>query len=249
MRRAPTNGALGAAFAAEIALLDPLYTMPSYGTVKGLFDAPGCTDFLQTTSGYAPFTASNSGTGSAGTATATVSSGRAGIISLDTGTDATGRAGVGGGIGTVIFGGGVWSFRADVNIATAADVTNTFISSCGFMDTVSATPTRAAFFRYQYTENSGNWTCVTVNGGAETTTDTGIAAVHATAYRALEISTDAAAANVYFWVDGVLKATHTVAIPTAACGPNSVNRKTAGGTSRSMLIDLMGVRFAATTGR
>lgn len=79
-----------------IGRLDPLYTFPSYGTVNGLFQGIGCTDFLFNSSGIAPFAVATSGTGSNVINIGTTSTGtRMGVIALSTGTDTTGRSGVG----------------------------------------------------------------------------------------------------------------------------------------------------------
>lgn len=246
-------GFMSAADKVNANLLNPLAAMPSYGTVKGLFDASGCTDFIAISNGLAPFTGAASGTG-AGTSVGSITgspTNRVGIASLTTGTDTTGRAAIAGSFGGgITFTGGSWAYRCDLNIPTAADVTDTFSGVAGFVDVLSPLPSYGAYFRYQYTENSGNWTCVTVSGGVETTTTTGVAAVHATSYRALEILVNAAGTSVQFWVDGVLKATHTTNIPGVwGIGPAVGIRKSAGTTARTLLVDLMGMLFTATSGR
>lgn len=231
-------------------MIDPLSTFPSYGTVYGLFAGPGCTDFLNAGFGIAPYSVATSGTAS-NVVDPSGSSTRPGVAELQTGTDATGRATVRGGLGSLGFGGGVWRFRADGNLAVASDGTNTYLGYAGFLDSASAEPTDGAYFRYQHTENSGNWTCVTRAAGVETASDSGVAAVHATAYRALEIQVNAAASQVLFYIDGVLVRTETATIPSGSqlTGAAVNIRKTLGATSRSFLIDLMGSRFAATAGR
>lgn len=89
-----------------------------------------------------------------------------------------------------------------------------------------------------FTSDTGtNWLTKTVSAGVVTTTDTGVA-VSATSWQKLKIT--ASATSVKFYVDDVLKATHTTNIPTtAAMGLVSIfYRVTSGAT---FLVDYVTV--------
>ena len=71
-----------------------------------------------------------------------------------------------------------------------------------------------AYFRFT---NSGNWYAITRSSGVETSTDTGVA--NSTSWRKLTISTASDYGNIKFYIDGVLKATHTTNLPRGALSP------------------------------
>lgn len=82
----------------------------------------------------------------------------------------------------------------------------------GFADNVSSGPWNGN--QIVFTSNtSANWLAKTVSAGVATTTDTGVA-VGSTAWQKLKIV--ATASIVKFYIDEVLKATHTTNIPTTA---------------------------------
>ncbi|MBI5887076.1 MAG: hypothetical protein HZB85_10935 [Deltaproteobacteria bacterium] len=64
------------------------------------------------------------------------------------------------------------------------------------------------------TATGANWKAYNSSGGTTTTTDTGVAP--STSYQALKII--ATASSIAFYIDGVLKATHTTNIPTTSLG-------------------------------
>lgn len=245
MRRAPTNGALGAAFAAEIALLDPLYTMPSYGTVNGLFQGIGCTDFLFNSGGTAPFSVATSGTGSNVINIGTTTTGtRLGVIAVSTGTDTTGRAGVGT-TGTALRAGvGQYRWRADIRVPTASNGTDTFTLYAGFTDLFTGLGTCGAYVTYTHGTNSGNLVFTTRSASTSTSTNLATTPVSATAWTSVEIQIDQDLAHAYCYVNGVLVATHTANIPisTELFGAFTNIVKSAGTTSRTCELDLMGLR-------
>jgi len=76
-------------------------------------------------------------------------------------------------------------------------------------------PTDGIFFR---ASGIGNWYAVTRAATVETTTDAGIAQ-SATTFRTFKFVTNSAGTSVEFYIDGVLKATHTTNIPTADIEP------------------------------
>lgn len=88
-----------------------------------------------------------------------------------------------------------------------------------------------AYFRFNET---GNWYAVTRNVGAETATDTGI--VNSTSWRQFKIVTASDYSNIKFYIDGVLKATHTTNLPMVATSPRMQVVITAT-TERFLLVD------------
>ena len=83
----------------------------------------------------------------------------------------------------------------------------------GFAEANMFSPTNSACFEITGTE--GNWRARTSVGGVATTTDTGVP-ISLTAWHKLKIV--ATSTSVAFYVDDVLKATHTTNIPTGDMG-------------------------------
>lgn len=114
-------------------------------------------------------------------------------------------------------GGRAWKLSAGITITFEAQVKPVLIA---------AYDTHVGLFQAQNGWNdkisfgvvggSANWQCTTtLNGGGTTTTDSGVAATVGTAYLFKIV---AAASSVLFYIDGVLKATHTTNIPTTNLG-------------------------------
>lgn len=235
-------------------MIDPLSTFPSYGTVYGAFDGHGCTDLLGSGSSSGPFVFGTSGTGAAinwGTAPL----GRIGIISLDCGTTTTGVASLYAANTAVRFAAGRHRFRADVNIPTASDGTETFTVRVGFNDSASSggDGTDGVFFRYAHSVNSGQWVCVCRANGSEagSTTNTAVSAVPgANVFQALEIQVNASGTEALFYINGALVATITGNIPVGGGRETGISThilKSAGTTARTLLVDLQGHRFDRST--
>lgn len=88
------------------------------------------------------------------------------------------------------------------------------IQLVGLADTTNYTaPTNAIYFGY--TTSASNWWAQTYNSTAATTTDTGVA-ISTTAFQKIKFM--ATPSSVAFYIDDVLKATHTTNIPTANMG-------------------------------
>ncbi|MEK7169520.1 MAG: hypothetical protein AAB700_01620, partial [Patescibacteria group bacterium] len=81
-------------------------------------------------------------------------------------------------------------------------------------DKVNDTP-RAIYFR---ATGAGNWFAVTREASIETATDTGIAQL--TSFQIFKIVTNSAGTSVGFYINNVLKATHTTNIPTTSLYPH-----------------------------
>jgi hypothetical protein len=104
--------------------------------------------------------------------------------------------------------------------------------------TNSSTPTSGVYFSYDRDGRSGdsvthNWYAVTINGGVETATDTGVVAVpgvtQAGKRMKIVIALDGLSAD--FYIDGVSVATHTTNMPTGRMGYGGKILKSAGTTS------------------
>jgi hypothetical protein len=246
------DGYMTAAQAAQINRLDPLAIFPSYGLIKGLFEAPGCTDYLGVANGACnPFVASSGGTGAA-MSNGTGTSGRPGIAVLSTGTTTTGTCSSIPNFTMFTFGGGIWRYRADFRIPTASDDTNTFTTIVGFTTTSgSAAPFGGVFARYTHSANSGLLELVTRNSNTETGTvfASSVNPVSASAFVCYEAEVNAAATSVKHYLNGTLLATHASNIPASATMmPHVGIIKSAGLTARTLEVDKHGFRPDLTTG-
>jgi len=96
-----------------------------------------------------------------------------------------------------------------------SDATNRYVLRAGHSSAGVPPPADLNFgvtFEYIDNENGGRWQALTVDGSAETSTDTGITVVASTWYK-LEVETNAAGTISTFFIDDVLVATHTTNIP------------------------------------
>ena len=78
------------------------------------------------------------------------------------------------------------------------------------------------FLEYQDDENGGRWQAITVDGGGETTTDTGVTVATSTWYK-LEHEVNAAGTEVKFFIDDVHVATNTTNIPAGVTYDHFLN--------------------------
>lgn len=225
---------------------DPLSTFPSYGTV---FTVTNICHFTSPTvaSGAAPFSYGVSG-GSRGNGAAVA--GRFGIENMNTSSGSASFVVVYAQPAAFVFGSGVYRYRADIQLSTASDGTDTYTVRFGFNDSAGAPADGAdgAFFRYTHSVNGGKWGCVTRSNSVETASDSGVAAISAS-YQSLEIEVNATGTSVAFYINGTLVATNTTNIPTGtarATGATAHIVKSLGTTARGFEIDLMAVQYQAT---
>ena len=104
---------------------------------------------------------------------------------------------------------------------------------------------------FEYDENDTNWQCVTANAGTETKTDTGIAIASATKYD-LKFKVNSDATSVKFFVNKLLKATHTTNIPTIFLSPILYGRCTATHTEAgeaTLVVDAIYEKLRFTNSR
>jgi len=166
-----------------------------------------------------------------------------GVIQASTGTTTTGRAGIGSqNTDGIQFGTYSHYFStvlaAWTNLSTA---TERFYLEAGFMDSLAGATTYSAYFSYTDNVNSGQWQCITNDGTGSTTTSTTVAPTAST-FQRFDISVNAAASEVKFYIDGTLVGTHTTTIPTGSTNRTGVvvqQRKTAGTTARTSRMDYL----------
>ena len=166
-----------------------------------------------------------------------------GVIQASTGTTTTGRVGIGSqNTDGIQFGTYSHYFStvlaAWTNLSTA---TERFYLEAGFMDSLAGATTYSAYFSYTDNVNSGQWQCITTDGTGSTTTNTTVAPTVST-FQRFDISVNAAASEVKFYIDGTLVGTHTTTIPTGSTNRTGVvvqQRKTAGTTARFSRMDYL----------
>ena len=233
----------GNAYGPLTAATDPLSVFPSYGLTRGLWVGAGCTDYLESgffSSVNGPFTRITSGTGSTATSIAG-EAGAPGVTSFSTGTDTTGRAASMTSAEALTTTDGVWRWRARFRVPTASDGTDTFALAAGFFSsiTTATAPTRAAFFRYQHSVNSGLLEAVCRNAGSEAGSvfSTSVNPVAASGYIDLEIEIDQPSGNAKFYSSGTLLTTISTNVPSGTIGAGINIVKSAGTTARTFVVD------------
>lgn len=137
---------------------------------------------------------------------------------------------------------------ASTNIAFTATSGEEGFLTIGFIDSANQNDsTDGAFFR---TSNGGNWYAVTVSGGTETATDTGVAASTTYARFRVSVLDVSGTLTARFYIDGTLEATHTTNIPTDAnrfgFGAQAVRTGSSGIASR-IYIDWIRVEIDRAT--
>lgn len=157
------------------------------------------------------------------------------IITLLAGSTTTGRAGRLSSTIACVFGTNPWHFETTVGFDILSDGTNTYTGRFGFIDSVSATPTDGAYFRYTNGTNGGRYQCVTVSNSVENAIDSGFTVD--TSLNNFEIDVNSSATEVIFRINGNVVATSTGLIPSGtsrATGFGYYIQKSAGGTNRNL---------------
>lgn len=158
-----------------------------------------------------------SGTGTSLTRTAVGTANLLGVLRANLGTVATNQVSIASpGLATaLLFGKGRLLFSSNLKLVTLSNGTNTYTIRLGLISSITGEGANGAFFRYTHGTNSGKWQAVTRNNSSETATDTGVTAA-TSAYARFDVWCNAAGTSVVFRIDGVVVATHTANIPTAA---------------------------------
>jgi hypothetical protein len=232
----------------EAAIRDLLKIGPRY-CFEALADFGTASNFASANIG-SEWSANCSGTSASLSSAGALTSGNgAGRGRLQLGTTATGRAAITTGSTAHALGAGAVQFVVKGSMSSLSDGTDTFIQRMGLMDDVTAEPANGCYFRYTDSVNGGKWECVTRKAGVETAADSGVTAVAGTE-RVWCILVDAAAANVYFYIDGALVQTIATNIPTARVGFATAAIRSAGTAAKNALsMDLIYARIDFTTPR
>lgn len=195
---------------------------------------------------------SNAGGGSSSQINnATADASHDGILESDTGATATGRSTVYLGTDGIVTpaAGGLILAEAAARFPTLSTVAEEYVSRFLFGDSlVAADHTDGIYFEYDRAASGDVWRCKTAAGGVRTTTATAIAIAAGTWYRLRALITSA---QVLFYVDDVLVATHATNIPTGAqrYAPNLRIQKTVGTTLRTHLVDYFQMRLVTAATR
>ena len=109
-----------------------------------------------------------------------------------------------------------WHYRTFCALNSTADV-RAVIGMCasgGYGHYASTLPANSVVFKYDTAASDTTWKCVTKDGSTATTTDSSVSAD--TNFHVFDIIFNDATNTYTFYIDGVLKATHTTNLPTAA---------------------------------
>jgi len=182
---------------------------------------------------------------------ATADASHDGIVESDTGTTGTGRSTLYLGVDGIVTpaAGGLISAEATVRFPVLSVVAQEYISRFLFGDSlVLADHIDGIYFEYDRLTSGNVWRCKTAAGNVRTTTVTAAAIAAATFYRLRVLITSA---QVLFYVDDVLVATHVTNIPTGAqrYAPNMRIQKTAGTTVLTHLVDYFQMRLVTAATR
>lgn len=151
----------------------------------------------------------------------------------------------------IVLGAGALTVNWVIKTAVLSNGTNTYILRCGLSDTQSLDPVNGVYFEYTHSSNSGNWMGKTAQSSSRSTANSSTAVQNST-FVNLQISVNANATSVSFYVNGTQIANSPLAanIPTATIAPYIEIVQTAGTVpAGSVLIDLFYLTQTLTTAR
>lgn len=228
-------------------LLDEVFFLTSGSNGLAVYEE--FQDFINS-SVYSPFTSQSNGTGASVGQTNVNAATRPGVLFGTTGSTNTGRAGIISSLSALLFGGGVWSLTADIQLPNLSDGTDTYQFIFGFGDNATARDqTDGAYMVYDQAV-SPNWQIVTANNGTRTTTVSSVAVT--TSWVKLSVVVNAAGTLATFFVNGVSIGTISTNIPTASgreFGMLANIIKSVGTNGRVFYIDYMWPKCVLTTPR
>lgn len=136
-----------------------------------------------------------------------------------------------------------YRFETNAQIETLADGTDRFRVVAGLAaSTTNTTGTNMIWFRYSDDVNSGNWTCYSADGTTTESTSSGVAAAAGTTVR---LGFEYDNAQIRFYINGSLVATHTTRLPehnSQSMFPVLNVTKSLGTTNRNVFIDYVKYR-------
>lgn len=175
-----------------------------------------------------------------------------GVLACSTSTSTAGGSAISDITFTFTFGFGFQYVNAwRIALSALSDGTDTYTIRVGFLDSISATPTDGAYFRYTHSVNSGRWEAVTVSNSVETAEDTGITA-EISIFHVFKIVANSDATQVDFYIDGTKTNDITTNIINDAArltGKVLTIQKTAGATARIVYADYYELIATRTTAR
>lgn len=155
-------------------------------------------------------------------------------------------------INQIILGAGALTVNWVIKLATLSNGTNTYTFRCGLGDTTSISDqANGVYFEYSNGTNSGNWVGKTASGSTRSSANSAIAAINS-AYVNLQITVNAAASSVAFYINGTQIANSPLAtnIPTTSITPFVTVAPSAGTIAAgSVLVDLFYLTQTLTTPR
>lgn len=107
-----------------------------------------------------------------------------------------------------------WHYRTFCALNSTADVRAVIGMCASYGHYASTLPANSVVFKYDTAASDTTWKCVTKDGSTATTTDSSVSAD--TNFHVFDIIFNDATNTYTFYIDGVLKATHTTNLPTAA---------------------------------
>jgi hypothetical protein len=195
---------------------------------------------LSTISGGATITSVNSNI-----AAATVTSGE---VSLNTGNNNAGSVTISKNLLALRFSQGPFTYECAVLVPTLPSVAQNFLLRIGFGNAVNAAvPTNGIWF--EHTSNPSTvWTLKAANGA--TTTTVTATTVLTNQWMVLGLTVNTSGTSVSYFVNGVNIGTITTNIPisnTTKCGPILTITKTAGTTTRALIVDYVKYNYQITS--
>jgi hypothetical protein len=139
---------------------------------------------------------------------------------------------------------GFWQYQAAVRIPVLSTGVDRFFARFGVMNSaVAADPTDGLYFEYSDATNAGNWTGISVKGGASSNVDSGVPVVAAT-FVNLKIQGAGVTSPVVFSINGVQVGSLSANIPVADITVASQLEKNAHTVTSNMDIDLIYFGYA-----
>lgn len=173
-----------------------------------------------------------------------------GVIAFTLGTGTTARLAIYS-AGLLIIGTNRIQWGARHTTDALSDGTNTYTSYVGMCDNPGVgDATDGVYFRYTHSVNGGRWEAVVADAGVRSAIDTGVSPV-ANEFQVFEIDVNQAGTEAKFYINGTLVATHSSGLPGSGDLTlfNCKIEKSAGTTSRAMLLDWLYWQKSRTTAR
>jgi len=160
-----------------------------------------------------------------------------GIWAITTGSISTGYTGIRQGYSFKFGTTSIYFFDVLVYVQVLSTGTQSYTTYTGFTNqSTGAVPTNAVMFR---SSNGASpvWYIETINGGATTSTSTGVAVALGWHRLRAVVQSVSGTLTATFWLNGVNVGAHTTNIPTGTAGPSICVTKAAGTSNRAFYAD------------